>query len=360
MSTKASKDKTKSRRKIILERLIFDLIVFLILLSTGTLLLVKSFNFETEKIVKYNENSHLDYKVYLQKNDFYEQEYLGKDMLYVASLIDKILVDFDYKFVSEDEENIDFTYSVYAKLSISNPAGTKAFFEKTYPLLKDKKVSMANSNHQEIKEQISVDYPYYNQLANNFKNQYGIDADSKLTVFMLINKKNGQDSSFYMDNNSVMNVVIPVSERAVDIRLDYKEINETSNIVKKRTMTIKDYLPLVLSVIFILLSLVMMIKAMRNIGKLHKKKTPYNKYITKILKEYDRLIAESETLLSSEGKEIIKINKFTELLDIHDNLQLPIMYYEVKENKLSYFYINHQNIIYLLSIDADELNNQKK
>ena len=114
---------------------------------------------------------------------------------------------------------------------------------------------------------------------------------------MLINKKNGEDSNFTLDSSSMMNIVIPLSERSVDIKLDYKEIDETSNIIKKETMTIKDYLPLILSVVFIIIALIMMVKAMRIINLLRKKKSAYEKYINKILKEYDRLIAESLNFL---------------------------------------------------------------
>lgn len=129
MKTTSSKSQNdKKRRTRVIKRLIFDVIVFAILITIGTFLLIKSLNFETEKVIKYNEKSNLDYKVYLIKNDFYEQEYFEKDMLYVASLIDKILIDFDYKFESEDKEDIDFTYSVLAKLSINNSSNTKSYF----------------------------------------------------------------------------------------------------------------------------------------------------------------------------------------------------------------------------------------
>ena len=129
MKTTSSKSQNdKKRRTRVIKRIIFDVIVFAILITIGTFLLIKSLNFETEKVIKYNEKSNLDYKVYLIKNDFYEQEYLEKDMLYVASLIDKILIDFDYKFESEDKEDIDFTYSVLAKLSINNSSNTKSYF----------------------------------------------------------------------------------------------------------------------------------------------------------------------------------------------------------------------------------------
>ena len=86
------------------------------------------------------------------------------------------------------------------------------------------------------------------------------------------------------------------------------------------------------------------------------KKSNYDKIVSKYLKEYDRLIAESSTLLSFEGKEIIRVSKFTELLDIHDNVQLPIMYYEITKHELSYFYISHSNTIYLFEVHNEEKN----
>ena len=124
-------------------------------------------------------------------------------------------------------------------------------------------------------------------------------------------------------------------------------------------MTIQDILPLILSAIFIASSLIMLIKAMRNARILCNQKSAYDKYINKILKEYDRLIAESSTLLSVEEKEIININKFTELLDIHDNLQKPIMYYEEKPHELSYFYISHDNVIYLYEVDSSTIDEKE-
>lgn len=358
-TTTKSKKSGNSRRERTVKRLIFDIVLFVVLLALGIILLYKSLGFESEKIVKYSEKSNLNYKVYLQENDFYEEEYLDKDMIYVASLIDRVLVDFDYNFESEDKENIDFTYSIVAKLSITNPTGTKSYFDKSYTLLNEKTINMINATGQSIKEQISLDYPYYNRLANSFKTQYGVDVDSKLTLYMLINKKNTDESNFILDSSSVMNLVIPLSERSVDISLDYKDIDETSNIIKKQTMSIKDIIPFVLSGVFVILALIMMIKAMRNANSLRTKKSAYDKFIAKILKEYDRLIAESSTLLSFEGKEMINIGKFTELLDIHDNLQLPIMYYEEKEHELSYFYISHENVVYLFKVDVNNFENEK-
>ena len=354
-----SKNVTTEKRSKIVKRLVFNTFVFLVLLVTGLLLLKNSLLLETEKVVKYNEKGNLDYKVYLNDNEFYDEEYLGKDMLYVASLIKRVAINFDYDFASEEKENIDFTYKVAATLSIDSANGVKSYFEKGYDLLEERAVNMRNADSQHISELINIDYQYYNDLANKFKNLYGVDAESKLTVYMLITKKNPEGSNFKLDTVKVMKIIIPLSERAIDIRLDYSDIDDSSIIVENREFNITDYLPIVLAAIFIILAIVIMLKVIRNVNLLRMKKSEYDKYVAKVLKEYDRLIAETTTLLSFDDKEIVSVNKFSELIDIHDNLQLPIMYYELVKHKQSYFYISHDNVIYLLKVESNNIKNLK-
>ena len=337
--------------------LVFDIFAFLVLIVLGTLLLNKSVRYENTEVIEYSEKSNLDYKVYLFKNDFYDQPYLGKDMLYVASLIDKVHLDFKYRFQMQDNETLDFNYKIVGKLSIANSQGTKAYFEKTYTLLDSKHITMKNASSQEINESIDIDYPHYNSLANNFKNAYGVDTESTLTVFMIIDKKNNEDSSFKLDNSSVLNVKIPLSERSVNIELDYKDISNTSNIIKDKEIQISNIILLCISALSIIGALIFAVKIVRRITKLNNKRSAYDKYISKVLKEYDRLIAESTTMLSFENKEIIRVGKFTELLDIHDNLQLPVMYYSLEEHRKAYFYISHNDTIYLMTIRAIDQNN---
>ncbi len=340
-------------------RLIFEIIIFLTLLTLGTLLLNKSLKYENTEIIEYNEESNLDYKVYLFENNFYEEKYLEKDMLYVASLIDKVHIDFDYKFNIADLETLDFNYKIVGKLSITNKEETKSYYEKTYILSDNKKVSMNNQKEQTIKDSIDIDYPYYNSLANNFKNSYGLDTESNLKVFMIIDKQSTNDSNFEMNNNSIMNVKIPLSEKSINIELDYNDINKTSTVLKQKELSISNIILLVLSIVFIILSIIMVIRIIRKLLLLVVKKSAYDKYIEKLLKEYDRLIAEVSTMTQLEGKEVIRVNKFTELLDIHDNLQLPIMYYSVNDHQKANFYISHDKTVYLLTIKSIDNKNYR-
>ena len=335
-------------------RIVFCLVLFLVFLSLGIYFLIKSIYLKDKKIVSYHEKSQVNYNVCLLENQFYEEKCLKKDMKYVASLIDKINLNFNYNFDIDENENIDFTYDIIGKLVISDKLGEKSFYEKTYNLLSDKVSKMKDSKTNVINESLSIDYAYYNSLANGFRAAYGVDTESKLIVYMTVKNANSPENNLILNNESVMYVSIPLSEKAIDIVLNYKDINTTSSLMSEANIIVANPLCICLSIVSIILAIVMMIKTMRKFPSFYKK-NKYDKHVGKILKEYDRLIAEASTMVSFDDKEVIKIKKFTELLDIHDNLGLPIMHYTVTKHVKSYFYIVHENVIYLHTVKAVDL-----
>ena len=56
-------------------------------------------------------------------------------------------------------------------------------------------------------------------------------------------------------------------------------------------------------------------------------KSLYDVTLSKILREYDRVIVNSKKIVDlNNEKEIIDVNSFTELLDVRDNLEKPIIF----------------------------------
>ena len=94
---------------------------------------------------------------------------------------------------------------------------------------------------------------------------------------------------------------------------------------------------------------------------LHSKKiSKYDKLINKILKEYDRLIVETSTSIDFNDYNIFVIESFNELVDVRDNLQLPIMFLNLKDQGLAQFYVLQDNNLYLYTIDKKKVNKAKK
>ena len=68
--------------------------VCLISILLAIFCITKSLVIDKEEYVTYQEKSDIDYKVNLKSNDPYESPYLGKDMIYIASLINGIDINF--------------------------------------------------------------------------------------------------------------------------------------------------------------------------------------------------------------------------------------------------------------------------
>ena len=101
------------------------------------------------------------------------------------------------------------------------------------------------------------------------------------------------------------------------------------------------------------------------IKKYTKTKSKYDKFINKILKEYDRLIVETATSPDEKKYNVLLINSFNELVDVRDNLHSPIMFYNAIDHEMSKFYILNDNNLYLFivkskDIDGGDKKNEKK
>ncbi len=334
-------------------RLIISISIFIISLVACFLLASKSFSYKTPKIINYNESGSLDYKVYLKENDFYEKDYLEKNMIYVANLIDNINIDFNYDFNIEENSNIDFTYQVLGDLIISNQSGNSNFLEKTYVLSEQRNSKLSDAKELNIRENIIIDYDYYNSIANDYKSSYAVDTNSYLKVYLRINKK-GSDELLDIDENSDISLTIPLSQRAVEIALNSKDSDSNSKAISDSKLEFNSTI-FIIEVVFIIIAILSLVKILKLLVLLTVRKNAYDKYVGKLLREYDRLIVETTTGFDMSHCNIIKVKNFEELLDVRDNLKLPIMYYNVVKHSKCHFYIKNNSDIYLVTIKEIDL-----
>ena len=340
-------------------RVIVHLIIVLGCAILSTIFLTRSLSTGHQERISYQEGSNLDYKVYLKKNDFYETQYLDKNMVYVASLIKKIDVDINYVFNIDKKSDINFDYDIIGKLSITDNDEKNVFFEKEYTLLENKTLNMVAAKKQNISEQISINYDYYNNLANKFRSDYGIETKSNLTVYFRVNQKSAGNSEFKLNNNSNMTLTIPLSEKAINIKMDYKEINKNSQLFNDTSVVVSNYIFVGVSIILIIVIIIFIGPLIKLLLNMRTKKSTYDKYIDKILNEYDRLIVNTTTPPNMINNNIVKVNTFEELLDVRDNLGLPIKYYVINKHQKCNFYINYNDELYLLVLKAVDLEENK-
>ena len=332
--------------------------LFCSFLFAAVFLIITALSFNKAVYINYSEQSILDYRVNLKPNKFYETNTLGRDMIYVASLIDSIDAIYNYNFNIDDNVNMDFSYDIIAKLRITDENDDNVYLEKEYTLLKDKNVKMDNSKHANISETVKIDYDFYNSIATGFKSTYGVNSKSNLIVILKIHKSNDEETTTILNGNSIQQLKIPLSERSINIKLDYNNIDNQSIVIKEQEMTVNNRNKLIIGGVCLLFAIVMALRIVKWYEITSVKPNEFDKYVNKILKTYDRLIVESKNAINFDDYQIIKVNKFEELLDVRDNLKLPINYYVVTPHQKAVFYIVSTNV-YTYTVKEVDLSKQK-
>lgn len=355
-----NKKNTKKIHISFFGRVIFHTLFFVILFLIGIEFLINSLKIEHKEQLYLKETGNVNYSVCLIKNDFFDEECLNPNMTYIASLIKNIPLNFNYQLTSNKNDLIKtINYEILAKLIIKNNETSAKYFEKEYILQEKTNTDITKEDSTyTLNKKVNIDYEYYNNVANKFKAQYGVDFESYLEVSL--NIYNDTNAYYNIPTSGRIIAQIPLSQKAIEIKLDTQEINKTQNkTLTTKKFNVENWLRLILGIILILLSFYFISSLLYLLRICKTKNTPYDKYVKKILKEYDRLIVETSTFPTLENYNILKINNFNELIDVRDNLRLPIMYYEVIKHEKAHFYILHENNLYLYTLKNLDIKNLK-
>ena len=85
-------------------------------------------------------------------------------------------------------------------------------------------------------------------------------------------------------------LTIPLTEKSVNIKLSDNKFSNYSKVLEDSGYVVNDITYIIISVILVLFSIYVLIKIIKMFSLLISKKTKYDRYIGKLLREYDRLI----------------------------------------------------------------------
>lgn len=337
------------------KRICFCITFFIISLLFGITFIVYSLNVERNEEFYFKEYGDVSYTVCLFKNDFFDNDCLNSNMSYVASLIKNIPLNFSYQFDSNKFDVINnIEYEIKANLVISNSDTLTKYYEKEYVLVNRTSEDVFNAKTFKISKDIDIDYKYYNEIANKFKSEFGVNSDSYLEVYMTV--YNNVNSDYSVNNLGKISVNIPLSLKAIEIKLDTQGINKIQNdVITTKYFTINNLIRFVCGVLLLVFSIYYFISIILLLLPFRNKKNKYDILLKKYMKEYDRLIVDTSTLPKFSMYNILKVKSFEELLDVRDNLRLPIMFFEIKKHEKAHFYILHNNNLYLFTLKAVDL-----
>jgi len=308
---------------------------------------VSSLTRQTEDIT-YKETSNMGYKVYLNKNDYYDTEYLDKGMTYVAALINYVDVDFEYNFNISEPITANYDYYIESDLQIYDKSNVNNIvFEKKEKLVEDTAQVEQNTTSVNISQDLKVDYKQYNALANSFKSTYNIPVDSRVLINLYVNINGIYERFDYpIKNSNNVGIEIPLTTQMLNINIQTNDVDKTQAI-KATDSRYLDFAIQYINYLIIALLLIYIIKFILYFMQSRKYKTPYEQKIAKIMRDYDRVVVNVKHLeLSRRSTDMIDVRSFENLIDVSDRLEKSILMMEVEIGKRCWFVVKNGDEFY--------------
>lgn len=300
--------------------------------------------------VKYNESSYIDYKVFLKKNNFFDEDYLESNKQYIASLLDYIVADFNYKLSFENKDiEYKYLYKIEAVVNVLDKDTDNILYTNRDLIVEEKEVITTNKEVN-IKESININYDKYNNLISEFVNVYDLtDATSILNINMyvkIIGLFDEEENS--NGKESIISLSIPLTTKTIAIDLSDNLVNSEDNVLRCKSSDRSYLISLILGILFLLADLVLIMIIIIYIIKTRSYKTIYKRKLHKILNNYGSYIQSLDNDLSFEGYQLLEINSFEDMLEIRDTIRQPILMRENKDKTGVLFMIpNNAKILYI-------------
>ena len=301
-------------------------------------------------------SSNLDYKVYLKDNPFFKEKYLGKDKLYIVTLIDYVDVNFNYILNFNKKMDGECTYyikgTIMANKNSTNFGDNTNYWEKEYKLTEPQTINYKNKRSVSLSQNIKFDYQKYNEILKKFKKEYSLLADGNFKLELVVNSKSKNDNfEEEMKIDSFVSLDMPLSEKTIEkyfieknndknysMEVDYKLDNTKYKIYK------------CIGFLFAGLSLIIIIRLITDIINNHKLINKYNQKVEKILKNYDDIIVSLDRAPCLSNLKIVQVSTFEELLDAHNEIRMPISHFEIKKDFANVFILINDNIAWVYTL----------
>lgn len=307
--------------------------------------------------IEYTEASDVDYKVYLKDNEFYEEEYMGKDQAYIATLIENVVADFTYE-ICMDKKNVDYEYSyrIDAQLEIFDKHLDAPVYNPTYVLVEEKTYQQNSSDKLVINEEVSIDYNHYNNIAKEFVSVYELtNVESSLVVRMHVNViSTCEEFEGDATDTYTVSLLIPLTNITTSINIS-SSIPQAENkilacsragITKAVALKTIYFLIFFECLVAIILAVFLFVTRDSN--------TNYASKVARIVRNYKSYIQQIKNRFNTAGYQVLFVDSINELLEIRDTLQSPILMDENDDKTMTRFIIPaNNNLAYIHEIKIE-------
>ena len=352
-----------NNRKFNIKNPIVLYVLPIVITLIGLILLYSYYTLSRGHYINYVEDSNVDYVVCLKENNFYENRCVSKGNQYVASLIDYIPANFNYKldFVNGNIEYV-YNYNIVAEFNVLDSDNDKVLYTKEEVIYtSEDKVSSSGIN---INYNMNIDYNKYNNLLNSFISVYDLSqTKNSLKVSMDINIKNKGNNNIdltALNSSKATSITIPLTTKTVNIDISGTTLNTDNNklVIKPE----KNYaFVLVLGIVFVIIGVGLYILISYINKKSRTIKEIYEDRIKKITLAYDSYIQKITGDYPIGASQICKATSFKDMIEIKESSEKPLLMLENKEKTGTFFLIPvGEGVIYTYAIRIVDIEAETK
>jgi len=347
------------RRNNIISRLVLIVIIFIVSLS----LLIIYLNGNKVKYVKYDEKSDILYNVILKENEFYKDNSLEEKNQYISALIDYINAEFKYN-LSLEERDVEYKYSyrVEANVVVRDKNTKRNIYEYDDLLIQNMEVTTRDKNVL-IDEKLDIDYNKYNNLISRFVQTYNLSETENFLYVNLYVNVIGSCEDFVKDsvNESVTSLVIPLTSKTIAIDITNNLVNKNDNVMVCSRPSSMNIIFLIISLLILIADIILIVDLINYVRNSRSAKTLYDIELRKILNNYRSYIQKVNSKFELKGYQLLKVDNFTDMLEIRDTTNQPILMVENGLRNGVYFIIpTSTKILYLYSIKVSDIEKELK
>lgn len=309
--------------------------------------------------IEYTENSSISYQVEYRNNDFFADQWVEEEQAYISPLMESVLAKFRYEMrMDADNVGFDYAYSITARMTVADKDSGKPYYTVEEELVPERKVSTNSGSLVKIDEQVTVDFPRFNEMAREFTDVYGLhNADCALTVTLDVQVlsacaqfEQSNENHFATSLNMPLNVETVTVHRTAAAPTTENKVLACDTFVNKQFFLVAGFVTAGLA---LLLALTMMVY-------MHLTKNEditYTARVRRILNSYGSFIQRIEGEFAADGYQVLTVKTFEELLGIRDTLQAPVLMTENRDQTMSRFLIPTDTmLLYVYDIKVDNYN----
>ncbi|MDE6141883.1 MAG: hypothetical protein K2G03_04705, partial [Bacilli bacterium] len=236
--------------------------------------------------LEYFDKPSIDYRVYYDENDFFNQKYIEKGNTYVSKLVNHIDVDFSYYLSYSDKVDASTNYNVVATIVASDAnSGEVVWDSYQKELLETKTISIKDSKDYNISETISIDYKEFDKFLNDFRNNNQMPVKAYLKVGLYVANSASHEEYDNITSSNAVEVQIPLNE--VNFKITEKFENKEDRFVTKESRKKDKFFSMIIGGVLWVVAVVLAASLALQYHNDVKKEGAYNRKLRKILSTYD-------------------------------------------------------------------------